>query len=113
MTERLIFESRLDDDRTARLFGKEAGDTEIHVDGAWGLTYTGGGTCKINLYTVAPNEDSEIERREMVARVTMTTQTMFALKDYLDKNCKILLERGLVDVKSVDDAAEIEKSKGK
>lgn len=112
MTVRQIFETPIDDGKTARLFGKEAGDAEIHIDGAWGLTYTGAGTCKINLYTVAPNEDNNIERREVAARLTMTAQTMFALRDYLDSNCKTLQEHGVIDVKPTKDAAKKEKSKG-
>ena len=94
MSSRKIF-SELEGDRRIELFGKESGDLEIHMDGAWGFTFVGG-ACKINLYTVAPTAEENYERREVVARITMLPPTLFAMKDYLDQQCKRLQERGII-----------------
>ncbi len=94
MSSRKIFSAQ-EGDLKMELYGKESGDLEIHIDGAWGLTYAGG-ACKINLYTIAPTTEDNYERREVVARITMLPQVLFALKSYLDRQCKRLLEMGIV-----------------
>lgn len=96
MSSRRIF-SELDGERKIELFGKESGDLEIHMDGAWGFTYVNG-ACKINLYTVAPTSEENYERREVVARITMLPSMLLAMRDYLDQQCKRLEERGLVSL---------------
>jgi hypothetical protein len=81
------------------------GDQEIHIDGAWGLTYTAG-TCKINWYTVAPVSDDQIERREVAVRITMGAPTLFALRGLLETQSKSLEERGVVMlIEASDDEA--------
>lgn len=94
MSSRRIF-SMTEGERKIELFGKESGDLEIHMDGVWGFTYVGG-ACKINLYTVVPSSEDNYERREVVARITMLPPMLFAMKEYLDQQCKRLKERGVV-----------------
>ena len=94
MSSRKIF-SILEGEKRLELFGKESGDLEIHMDGVWGFTYVGG-ACKINLYTVVPSSGDNYERREVVARITMLPPMLFAMKEYLDQQCKRLEERGVV-----------------
>jgi hypothetical protein len=96
MTVRKIFESVEDDSKRAELFGKEVGDPEIHVDGAWGLTYVNG-ICKLNFYTVTSNTDENIERREVAVRISMILPTFVALRDLLIKQCDTLAEKGVLD----------------
>lgn len=112
MTVRRIFETQLDDGKTALLIGKESGDTEIHVDGAWGMTFAGG-ICKISLFSVAPEEDPNIERREVAARLTMSAQTLFAFKEFFDRQCKTLLEQGIIAAVPPEETAMPEKTKKK
>ena len=95
MSPRKIFETELPDGGKAHLYGSEAGDQEIHIDGAWGFTFASG-ACKINLYTIAPTAEKNLERREVVARITMVVPTLFALRDYLDRQCKMLEKDGIV-----------------
>jgi len=85
----------LEGEQTVELFGKESGDLEIHIDGAWGFTYVSG-ACKINLYTVAPTSEENYERREVVARVSMVPPVFFAMRDFLDQQCKRLEEKGFI-----------------
>lgn len=94
MSSRKIF-SVLEGEQRIELFGRESGDLEIHMDGAWGFTYVNG-ACKINLYTVAPTSEENYERREVVARITMPPPMLFAMRDYLDQQCKRLEEKGIV-----------------
>ena len=94
MSSRRIF-SMSEGDKNIELYGKESGDLEIHIDGAWGFTYVGG-ACKINLYTVAPTSEENYERRDVVARITMLPPVLYAMRDYLDQQFKRLEERGIV-----------------
>ena len=94
MSSRKIF-SVLEGEQRTELFGRESGDLEIHMDGAWGFTYVNG-ACKINLYTVAPTLEKNYERREVVARLTMFPPMLFAMRDYLDQQCKRLEEKGVL-----------------
>ena len=94
MTVRKIFKKKLSDTVEAHLYSKEDGDQEIHIDGAWGLTYTRG-ICKINLYTVVPTEEEGVERREVAARITMAVPTFFAMRKLFNQLCDALEERGL------------------
>ena len=94
MSSRRIF-SRQEGDQKIELYGKESGDLEIHIDGAWGFTFVGG-ACKINLYTVAPSSEENYERREVVARITMFPPVLFAMRTYLDQQCKRLEEGGMI-----------------
>lgn len=104
MSSRRIF-SLLEGDKKIELYGKESGDLEIHIDGAWGFTYVGG-ACKINFYTVVPTSEENFERREVVTRITMLPQVLFAMRDYLDQQCKRLEEKGII-MSSEDIAEEI------
>lgn len=97
MAARLLFEESLPDGKTAQLFGDDVGDNEIWIDGAWGLTVVGG-ICKINLYTIAPEANSEFERREVCARLTMSPILMVQLRDLLSGNIKLLEERGIITI---------------
>jgi len=91
MTTRKIFETTLPDGKKTELYGKGTGDQEIHIDGAWGLMISSG-NCKINLYTLVPTEDHDVERREVAARITMSIPTLFALRDFFDAQVKFLQE---------------------
>lgn len=100
MASRKVFEMELPDGKTAILYGNDAGDNEIFIDGMWGLTYSSAGICKIHLYTTAPEANDRVERREVVTRLTMAALTLFAVRDFLIDNCKQLEERGFVQVAS-------------
>ena len=95
MTVRRIFASKISDTEEAHLYGKEAGDQEIHIDGAWGLTYIRG-ICKINLYTIVPTAEEGVERREVAARITMVVPTLLAMRQFFNELCDTLEEKGLV-----------------
>jgi len=105
---RVIFE-REEDGRQVRLIGSADGDQELYIDGAWGLTVTSGGICKINLFTVAPETDGS-ERREVVARLAMPVRTLFALKDFIAAQCDRLIQEGVVgeQPRDVDSRSQIE-----
>lgn len=94
MSSRRIF-SMSGGDQKIELYGKESGDLEIHMDGAWGFSFVNG-ACKINLYTVVPTSEDNYERREVVARITMLPPVLFAMSKYLDQQCKRLEEKGIV-----------------
>lgn len=94
MSSRKIFETVLPDGRKSCLYGNETGDKEVYIDGVWGFTFTNG-TCKLNLFTIAPVEDPKFERREVAIRVSMQASTMFALRDFLNNQCRVLEEKGL------------------
>ena len=89
---RIIFEKDDGDGRTIKLYGKDTGDLEIFVDGAWGLTFING-VCKLNLFTVAPDAEGEPERREVAARISMALPTFFSLRDLLVSQCEDLEQR--------------------
>ena len=94
MSSRKIF-SKLEGEKRLELFGKESGDLEIHVDGAWGVAYTNG-ICKLQFYTVAPIIEEKYERREVAVRIAMVAPIFFGLRDYLIEQCKRLEEGGIV-----------------
>lgn len=94
MTVRKIFTTTMPDGRQAELYGKEVGDLEIYVDGAWGITASPTGV-KINFFTVTPTEEAN-ERREVVARLVMSLNVFFQLREFLDIQCKKLEEGGMV-----------------
>ena len=78
----------------AELYGKEFGDLEIYVDGAWGVTASSTG-IKINFFTTIPTEEP-IERREVAARLVMSLNVFYQLREFLDIQCKKLEEGGMV-----------------
>ncbi|MGR3342618.1 MAG: hypothetical protein ACU0DI_05230 [Paracoccaceae bacterium] len=86
MSERLILERTEPNGLQIKLYGKDEGDEEIYIDGAWGML-TSGVTAKINLYKVAMSFDEGVERREVVARLVMPIPTMLSLRDYLINQC--------------------------
>lgn len=107
MSAHKIFESK-DGDRTIHLYGDEAGDPEIYIDGAWGFM-AAQGMCKITTYTTAPTEEPNFERREVAARLTMTLPVLYALRDFLNKQCKRLDDAA----QEIEAAAEKESAKSK
>ena len=109
MTVRRIFKSKLPDGVEAHLYSKEVGDLEIHIDGAWGLTFTRG-TCKINLYTIVPTEEEGVERREVAARITMLLPTLFAMRKFFNELCDSLDKMGVVTTVEQQTGKTVEKT---
>ena len=113
MTARKIFSQTQPDGTEVHLYGKDDGDNEIHIDGAWGLTYING-ACKINLFSTAPTEPkNSIERREVAVRIVMAVPTVFALKDYLVDQCKHLQEKGVVRTEDQSQQTPVESTTAK
>lgn len=97
MSERLIFTKELPDGKRQELYEPTSGTPEIFIDGAWG-TSTSPLHFKINLFTTAVSGDKDVERREVAVRLVMPINALFELKNYLDKQWEVIIERGLVDV---------------
>lgn len=100
MTVRKIFNLKEESGRIVELFGNETGDPEIYIDGAWGFNFVNG-ICKITTFTVTPTIEPDHERREVAARILMTPPVLFALRDYLIRQCKVIEEQ-LLSVSAED-----------
>ena len=108
MSARKIFDLK-DDERTLQLYGDEAGDPEIYIDGAWGFMATHG-ICKVTTYTIAPTEEPNFERREVAVRLTMTLPVLFALRDFLNMQCKKIEDTAQdIEAAAEKDSTEAEK----
>jgi len=95
MTDRKIFEKKLDDGRREELYENEGGSPEIFIDGAWGAAIGTDGIFKINLFTRGISSDLNVERREVAARLTMTGVTLSSLAKFLNERVQDMVEHGI------------------
>ena len=76
-------------------------ELEIYVDGVWGAMYSQAGAYKFNFYTISPTPDEGTERREVAVRLAMHTQTVVALRDYLNIQIAKLQELGYLVIEQI------------
>ncbi|MFN0022851.1 MAG: hypothetical protein ACKVS5_03035 [Parvularculaceae bacterium] len=64
------------------LYGKDVGDLEIFVDGAWG-TSLNNGIVKVNFTTTAPTEEAGVLRKEVAVRLAMPADMFLSLESFI------------------------------
>lgn len=83
-TKEIRLTRTLDEGVRAELHEKEGGSPEIFIDGAWGAILETDGIFKLNLFTRGISVEEGVERREIAARIVMTTVTLAQLAKYLN-----------------------------
>ncbi len=96
MTTRKVLERDSEDGTHVELYEKEGGSPEIFVDGAWGAAISTDGIFKINLFTRGITDVEGAERRELAARLAMTSHTLVQLTKFLNERVQDMIQHGLI-----------------